>query len=339
MTHKLYGFLFFLLILVCPVLGLSQKSDLYSVPTAILPEPGMLESGVLIERGLKNEEPFTHERFLMRYTISHFTEYSLSLSESQAFHSLQLVLWKDSIGAVSHYFGTGIKNVGWESLKNQSVNPSLSYYLNYSAETNGLGVHAGLGKNRQFAPDLLLFGGLDFVIPIGRLFAEWDGQFVNLGAMFRFQDTMAFYLGMTPKYTEEPGKETSMLRFGVSVYDQVLSSVKRAEQREVAPLPDLSEDDETIVDSGSDSDFSAVIKSLQIGLKAYRDGDYEKAAIILEEVVKDYPAVSTLSSLGSIYYKLNRKEEAKAVWKKALDKDPRNVQLRQILMRLDGERN
>ena len=70
-----------------------------------------------------------------------------------------------------------------------------------------------------------------------------------------------------------------------------------------------------------------------VGWYLFRTGDYETAIEYLERSYKQLPAADVAAHLGEVYWTLGRKDDARAVWAQALEKDPDNDVLLKTLQR------
>ncbi len=81
--------------------------------------------------------------------------------------------------------------------------------------------------------------------------------------------------------------------------------------------------------------FSYIDQKLYDGLQAIYDAKYDKAIILLQEVLDLSPDnVEALKRLGSCFYLIEQKDKAKEVWQRAMELDPTDTVIQQYLQQL-----
>lgn len=70
-----------------------------------------------------------------------------------------------------------------------------------------------------------------------------------------------------------------------------------------------------------------------VGWYLYRTGDFQAAIEYLERSYRQLPAADVAAHLGEVFWAIDRKDEARRIWKQAYDKDPHNETLLKTLQR------
>lgn len=81
--------------------------------------------------------------------------------------------------------------------------------------------------------------------------------------------------------------------------------------------------------------FSYIDQKLYDALQAIYDAKYDKAIILLQEVLEMEPAnVEAMKRLGSCFYLIEQKDKAKEVWQRAFELDPTDPVIQQYLQQI-----
>src|SRR3989344_4630063 len=81
--------------------------------------------------------------------------------------------------------------------------------------------------------------------------------------------------------------------------------------------------------------FSYIDQKLYDALQSIYDAKYDKAIILLQEVLDlDPQNVEALKRLGSCFFFIEQKDKAKEVWQKALEMDPSDTVIQQYIQQI-----
>ena len=85
---------------------------------------------------------------------------------------------------------------------------------------------------------------------------------------------------------------------------------------------------------GIDSEDPAILDSM--GWVQYRLGNYDKSVRYLRMAYEKYPDQEIAAHLGEVLWTMGKRDEARAVWGRALEKTPDSDVLKETMQRLKG---
>jgi tetratricopeptide (TPR) repeat protein len=204
-----------------------------------------------------------------------------------------------------------------------------------------------MGVGRDAMDDLAFkpFFAINAKTPYGILRLESDGQQVNIGFNIPIDTKYQSYVMFTPKALTKEHAFSRQVVIGLGIKDTIWGPIYRNFQQIYLDKKSLIQDilQEEINKAKLESKVSdnekkappkshVVLDHMQKGLEYYYQGQYKLS-------LKEYFAVTTLmpdlaigyTRLGSIYYKLDKKELALKQWEKAISLEPENLEIQEFI--------
>jgi tetratricopeptide (TPR) repeat protein len=239
-------------------------------------------------------------------------------------------------------------NIGYNQKTDESSEPIYQFFSAYSLELPKIGMfcHVAVAEDKKRPNESVVSFALSKSFKLASFFFEWDKNFANLGIKYRFKKGNAIMVSVSPI----PVGSRSLHPFYLSFRYSLSENKGRKHVNSIGDSSSLS---------GLDSRMKAVSSSLQPkllnersivinksleymqkGLEAYSKKDFESALDNYHKVVELTPQFYLgYVRLGSIYYRINQIEQAKSMWRKALEINPSMNELRNSLSSLFNSKN
>ncbi len=276
----------------------------------------------------------------------------------------KVILGLQNLGLSERYWEDGI----WKTLEETSL-PRVRSYALYTAEIPRFQshYHIGVADYQSFEHDYVI-AGAHYDFKKFRTSAEWDGRQVHFSIMFKVADNMRLYGALTPVPYKEDARDRHFISVAFSFKDKIFKEKNQKELDAIKKDYELIKNKLAVIDAKIDviRDFSSLdfleefqqfllqehmvkdeldndkktkiqsaLEHMQRGLEFYYQEEFKLS-------LQEYTIVTTLvpnfsiayARLGSIHYKLGNLKEAKENWKKALELDPSNDNLKLFLKRI-----
>lgn len=351
-------FILTVILTTSPILGFQRGNELGSIPNAKMEQAGFLEVGGGGTFGYRNSGSRANSEadIFLRLALSDHFEYGITDLNNTMYHHFQLGFEPIGTKTKQAHLAIGIKNIGWmaNAVSTKSTSTVIGGYIvsSFQLSDNGAWIHAGFAESKQKAR-VVGFCGIEFETSVGRLSAEWDGEYYTFGYRQKFSDTVALTLAALTRFhpTDYPDQTAESIRIGLSFFDNPkahpapppTSSVKSATPT-ANPLlkPSMATLNMTATGNVSgnatpkdkkktkkpDDTMKKSLSLIQKGNYFYYQGMFQEALEEYLEFIRLNPKLATgYINAGSIYMQLGLPEKAKENWRKALEIEPDNVTL------------
>ncbi len=346
------------------VFGFQRGNELFNIPVARMEPKGFLEIGGGVNGSSQSTiGTKTMGSIFFRTAFSDYIEYGLTSVDTSVFHHIQLAFEPIGTPSQSAHLAIGLRNIGWQRPTSPSQNPMSTLFGAFAATSfqfreRGAWIHAGIAESK-FKNVAIGFVGLELETPIGRLSAEWDSEVYFFGIKTIFGGICQLSLGGTVRPNAPSARQENIEQFqiGISFLDPPVTQ----QFKEPAPLvrKKIASENAAIASANKAASLNAQLKIptpsiataapkakkptpdtkledslalMQKGNYYYYQGQFEEALQAYLKFIKLNPAVASgYTAVGSIYMQLGLKDEARLYWKRALELDPDNVQIKAYL--------
>ncbi|MEK9657465.1 MAG: tetratricopeptide repeat protein [bacterium] len=298
-----------------------------SLPNSINKYNSPLEYGMGLIFGNENDkityEPECFARIILLEKIILNTNISDN-NLKQSIH-ISLLSYKDISKPYTHNFGFGINNSGWYPELDNLYNSVIGAYINYNLEYESMIFHLGLAKNKNTHQEknLLLFG-IEHLTEFGNVVLEWDGTRANFGFSVDLIKNKA-YIGITPNQNKTSLKN-QLLTIGYSWKSDHLFEIDKKSNK----YKSQKRNSRKSLSIGAAS-IQKTLERMERGMDLYTRGYYPLAKLELEKVIEIFPTPTAYSRLGSIHYKLKEYDKALENWNKALQLNPSDNKVKEMI--------
>ena len=221
-----------------------------------------------------------------------------------------------------HVLGMGAKNIGLNSsavTSDRSNQADHRLYLGYSLflDDSDFSAHYGFASIGNDNHTIKSYWALQYTYSEYSQFAlEYDGYTYNFLVKAPFLDYYTAYLSYATEFqdTSEP-----YVSIGIS-FSEFLPSIvnEKSDAYTIVEPEEIQRASEKPLGSSSIDSTDLVTYHMQAGMKAFYEKDYEKALVEYQLVVSLAPDLSIAHErLGTIYFHLNKREQARQHYKSA----------------------
>jgi tetratricopeptide (TPR) repeat protein len=318
-----------------PVFSFDGSNSLLTIPSAKLPAIGTTRVGVFNEVVL-SDEATVHPFMFGSYSFSDFLYYGIQVSDDfYASHHLQATPYYhvDVDNQIKYDLGLGARNITSVETPNEYQKQNMYAVLSIDLLKSNSTYHVGAMTKKEAERKLYFMSGIEHEFKFGKLMADWDGDSLSFGLNYEVWDKYELFASNTVPKTNDT---KSIIKAGIRFTGNNLRDAYRQPYKIKKEMNKTSASDQ--LELSNVSIMNAATFHMQKGLQHYYEANYIEA-------LKDYKIVTSLVPenpvnyirLGSIYYQIGEKDNAIAEWKKVLDIDPYNKEIRHYLK--DVKRN
>lgn len=323
------------------------SKDVMFMPSAAMPKEGYSEFGFQTVGFVKNETEFMFNNSL--FLVHSFTDninYGLFVRDNKTYyHRFQgrFFSYESPSGIFLHSVAFGAMNIGYNQKTHESSEPVYQFFSAYSLELPKLGLfcHVAVAEDKKRPNESVVSFAFSKSFKLASLFFECDKNFSDLGIKYRFKKGNAIMVSVSPTPVGSRSLQPFYLSFRYSMSEnkrrKYVNSMKdsssfsgldsRRKTVSSSIQPKLSNERSIVINKS--------LEYMQKGLEAYSKKDFESALDNYHKVVELTPQFYLgYVRLGSIYYRINQIEQAKKMWRKALEINPRMDELRNALSSL-----
>ncbi|MBT5954108.1 tetratricopeptide repeat protein [bacterium] len=345
-----------------PLISYQGTSELIHTPTAMMADANNVEFGFGVQMGTDEDQFEAESLFFLKAMLGKDIQVAVKKNGDIPLLDIHAKLFETDFSEIAYKLAAGYKNLGMTSGEEYPVAYYGEFIANsFSLEDKDINLHIGLGKllaTKEYSP----FFGIDVELSGSKVMAGWDGVGINLGGLYKLSDSKKIYVAFTPSPKEVSGMNSHLFEIGLVLNDTLAQKspidLKRfAETLKAFKASDLSSDvskssksksnskkrtskkksskkrgNGVVGDDIGNSLMEKALKHIQMGSDYYYEGEFIPALKEYNKVIKILPDYSTgYIRLGTILYQLDKKDLAKKYWRKALQLDPDNKEIKTFL--------
>lgn len=341
-----------------PLMSYQGTSELIHTPTAMMDKENSVKFGVGVQMGTNDNKFEAESIFFLKAMVGKDIQFGVKKRGHIPLFDIHAKLFETDFSDGSYKLAAGYKNLGMSS----GVTYPVAYYGEFIAnsfflEDKDINLHIGVG-NLLATNDYTPFFGIDVELSGSKVMAGWDGVGMNLGGLYKLSDSKQIYVAFTPSTKDVSDMNSHQFEIGF-VLNDTLSQKRSNELKRFGETNPSDKGKDGVSEHNERSDFNQetsstrstdsretgvvgdnigntlmekALKHIQMGSDYYYDGEFLPALKEYNKVIKILPDYSTgYIRLGSILYQLDKKDLAKKYWRKALQLDPDNKEIKTFL--------